>query len=150
MIRRRRGLIVEVTEGDLLGGGGDVISGLVKAGLKELAFRLAWELRAHRVAALAITPGFLRSESMPEHFKVTEATWRDGGRKDPHFLESESPIFVGRAVAALAADPRVLNRTGSSSAPGISGASTGSPMPTGGGPTGDGTPASSSCLRSSG
>lgn len=113
MIRRRRGLIVEVTEGDLPGGGsGNVLADFAKAGFKGLAVRLAGELRPHRVAAVAITPGFLRSEAMLEHFKVTEATWRDGGRQDPHFLESESPWYVGRAVAALAADPKVLILSG--------------------------------------
>jgi hypothetical protein len=73
---------------------------------------MAAELKPHNVAAIAITPGFLRSESMLEHFGVTEATWREGGKKDKNFLESESPLFVGRAVAALAADSRVLERTG--------------------------------------
>ena len=61
---------------------------------------------------MAITPGFLRSEAMLEHFGVTEANWRDAGAKDSNFLESESPLFVGRAVAALAADARMLDRTG--------------------------------------
>jgi hypothetical protein len=64
------------------------------------------------VAAVAITPGFLRSEAMLEHFGVTEANWRDGGKKDKNFLESESPLFVGRAVAALAKDRRILERSG--------------------------------------
>ena len=73
---------------------------------------MAGELRTHRVAAVSITPGFLRSESMLEHFGVTEANWRDAGKKDPNFLESESPLFVGRAVAALAADPNILERSG--------------------------------------
>lgn len=112
MRQKRRGLIVQVTEHDMLGGGGNPISALVKSGLKLLAMRLAWELRSSKIAAIAITPGFLRSERMLEHFGVTEATWRDGGKKDPHFLESESPLFVGRAVAALAADPKVLARSG--------------------------------------
>ena len=49
---------------------------------------------------------------MLEHFKVTEATWRDAGKKDPSFLESESPLFVGRVVAALAADDKLFERTG--------------------------------------
>jgi hypothetical protein len=73
---------------------------------------MAAELKPHNVAAVAITPGFLRSESMLEHFGVTEANWRDQGKKDKNFLESESPLFVGRAVAALAADDRTLERTG--------------------------------------
>ena len=70
------------------------------------------ELKPHSVAAVAITPGFLRSESMLEGFGVTEVNWRDHGKKDKNFLESESPLFVGRAVAALAADDRMLERTG--------------------------------------
>jgi NAD(P)-dependent dehydrogenase (short-subunit alcohol dehydrogenase family) len=113
MIKKRRGLIVEVTEGDtVFGGGGNAISDVIKSSLKGFAARMAGELRSHRVAAVSITPGFLRSESMLQHFGVTEATWRDAGKKDPNFLESESPLFIGRAVAALAADARVLERSG--------------------------------------
>jgi NAD(P)-dependent dehydrogenase (short-subunit alcohol dehydrogenase family) len=112
MIRRRRGLIVEVTENDLLGGGGNPMSQVVKVGLKVLALNMAAELKGHGVAAVAVTPGFLRSESMLQHFGVTEANWRDFGKQDPNFLESESPLYVGRAVAALAADPHVLEHTG--------------------------------------
>jgi len=114
MIKQRRGLIVEVTESDLLigGGGGNLLHNVVKHANKGLALMMADELRPHRVAVLAITPGFLRSESMLQHFGVTEATWREGGKKDPHFLASESPLYVGRAVAALAADPKILSRTG--------------------------------------
>ncbi len=112
MIRNRRGLIVEVTENDLLGAGGNPLSQTVKAALKMLALNMAAELKTHRVAALAITPGFLRSESMLQHFGVTEANWRDGGKKDRNFLESESPLYVGRAVAALASDPQVIEHTG--------------------------------------
>jgi hypothetical protein len=84
----------------------------VKLATKGLALNMASELHAHGVTAVAITPGFLRSESMLEHFGVTEANWQDGGAKDSNFLESESPLFVGRAVAALAQDPRMLERTG--------------------------------------
>ena len=112
MIRNRRGLIVEVTESDLLGGGGNPMSQVVKAGLKVLALNMAAELKPHGVAAVAITPGFLRSESMLQRLGVTEANWRDAGSKDKNFLESESPLFVGRAVAALAQDAGVLKRSG--------------------------------------
>ncbi len=113
MIQRRRGLIVEVTEGDtVFGGGGNALSDVVKGSLKCFAARMAGELRSHRVTAVSLTPGYLRSESMLQRFGVTEATWRDGGKKDRNFLESESPLFVGRAVAALAADPGVLDRSG--------------------------------------
>jgi NAD(P)-dependent dehydrogenase (short-subunit alcohol dehydrogenase family) len=112
MIRNRRGLIVEVTESDLLGAGGNPLTQTVKAALKLLALNMAAQLKTHGVTALAITPGFLRSESMLQHFHVTEANWRDGGKKDRNFLESESPLYVGRAVAALASDPQVIEHTG--------------------------------------
>jgi NAD(P)-dependent dehydrogenase (short-subunit alcohol dehydrogenase family) len=112
MIRERRGLIVEVTENDMIHAGGNPLSQSVKLALKGLALNMAAELKPYGVAAVAITPGFLRSEAMLERFGVTEATWRDAGKKDPNFLESESPLFVGRAVAALAQDPRILERSG--------------------------------------
>jgi len=112
MIPARRGLIVEVTENDMMGGGGNPMAQAVKMAQKVLPLFWAAELAQHRIAVLAITPGFLRSESMLEHLGVTEANWRDAGKKDPNFLQSESPLFVGRAVAALAADPKVRDRTG--------------------------------------
>lgn len=112
MIQARRGLIVEVTENDILSAGGNPLTQTVKLALKGIALNLAAELRAHDVAAIAVTPGFLRSEAMLEHFGVTEGNWREAGKKDPNFLESESPLFIGRAVAALAADPKVIERTG--------------------------------------
>jgi NAD(P)-dependent dehydrogenase (short-subunit alcohol dehydrogenase family) len=112
MIRRKRGLIVEITETDMLGGGGNPMSQTVKVALKMLALNMAAELKPHGVAAIAITPGFLRSEAMLEGFGVTEANWRDGGKRDKNFLQSESPLFVGRAVTALAQDRKVMDRTG--------------------------------------
>ncbi len=112
MMPQKRGVIVEVTENDVLGGGGNPMSQVVKSALKLLPLSWAAELEPHGVAAIAVTPGFLRSESMLQHKGVTEGNWRDAGRKDPNFLESESPLFVGRAVAALVADPNVMNRTG--------------------------------------
>jgi NAD(P)-dependent dehydrogenase (short-subunit alcohol dehydrogenase family) len=112
MIRAKRGLIVEVTEGDTLFAGGNPLTQMVKLAIKGLAINMAPELKPFGVTAVAITPGFLRSESMLEHQGVTEGNWRDGGKKDPNFLESESPLFVGRAVAALAADPNIVHRTG--------------------------------------
>src|SRR5438034_11736249 len=112
MIAKRRGLIVEVTESDTLGAGGNPLTQTVKLALKGLALNMATELKTHGVAAVAITPGFLRSESMLERFGVTEDNWRDGGKKDKNFLESESPLFIGRAVAALAQDAGVLDRSG--------------------------------------
>jgi len=113
MMKRRRGLIVEVTENDMVfGGGGNALTDVVKSALKGFAARMAGELYGHGVAAVSITPGFLRSEAMLTHFGVTEANWRDAGKKDKHFLLSESPLFVGRAVVALAGDPKILERSG--------------------------------------
>ena len=108
----KRGLIVEVTENDMIGGGGNPMAQTVKMAQKMLPLLWAAELAPHGVAVLAITPGFLRSESMLQHLGVTENNWREAGKKDPNFLQSESPLFVGRAVAALAADPKVHDRTG--------------------------------------
>jgi NAD(P)-dependent dehydrogenase (short-subunit alcohol dehydrogenase family) len=112
MMRAKRGLIVEITENDLIGGGGNPMAQAVKMAQKVLPLLWAAALAPHRVAVVAITPGFLRSERMLEHFGVTEDHWRDAGKQDSNFLESESPLFVGRAVAALAADPKVRDRTG--------------------------------------
>jgi NAD(P)-dependent dehydrogenase (short-subunit alcohol dehydrogenase family) len=112
MIERKRGLVLEVTDGDLLMSGGGTFATLAKQTHKMLAQTWAPEFYRHGVAVLAITPGFLRSEKMLEHFGVTETNWQDAGKKDKNFLESESPLFVGRAVAALAADPKILERTG--------------------------------------
>jgi NAD(P)-dependent dehydrogenase (short-subunit alcohol dehydrogenase family) len=108
----RRGLIVEVTENDIIGGGANPLAHAVKTAQKVLPLSWAVELAADRIAVVAITPGFLRSESVLQHFGVTEENWRDAGRKDPNFLQSESPLFVGRAIAALAADAAVMDRTG--------------------------------------
>jgi NAD(P)-dependent dehydrogenase (short-subunit alcohol dehydrogenase family) len=112
MMPARRGLIVDVTENDLLGGGGNPMAQAAKLAQKVLPLLWAAELAPHGVAVIAITPGFLRSESVLQHFGVTEDNWRDAGGKDSNFLQSESPLFVGRAVAALAGDRKVTDRTG--------------------------------------
>jgi len=112
MMPAKRGLIVEVTENDMIGGGGNPMSQTVKMAQKVLPLFWGAELAPHGVTVLAVTPGFLRSESMLQHMGVTEENWREAGKKDPNFLESESPLFVGRAIAALAADPKVQARTG--------------------------------------
>lgn len=73
---------------------------------------MAMELAQTGVAALAVSPGFLRSEAVLEHFGVREENWRDAIAKDPYFTESETPWLVGRAIAALAADPHVRRKAG--------------------------------------
>jgi NAD(P)-dependent dehydrogenase (short-subunit alcohol dehydrogenase family) len=121
MVARGRGLVVEVTDGDeasvaRMPGGyrGSFFYDLAKHSVIRLARAQAAELRPHGVAAVALTPGFLRSEAMLDGFGVTEETWRDGIAKDEHFAFSETPTFIGRAVVALASDPDVMAHTGAS------------------------------------
>lgn len=121
MIARGRGLVVEVTDGDEAsvaqmpdGYRGSFFYDLAKHSVIRLARAQAAELRPHGVAAVALTPGFLRSEAMLDGFGVTEATWRDAIAKDEHFAFSETPTFIGRAVVALATDPDIMARTGQS------------------------------------
>ena len=112
MIGQGSGLIVEIGDGDTLSYRGTLFYDLVKVTVSRLAFAMAEDLRKHNVAAVALTPGFMRTETMLEHFGVTEENWREGAKRDPNFAHSESPLFVGRAVAALAADPRVMEKSG--------------------------------------
>jgi NAD(P)-dependent dehydrogenase (short-subunit alcohol dehydrogenase family) len=112
LIQRGEGIILEITDGDSFTYRGNMFYDLVKTSVIRLAFAMARELRRHKIACLALTPGFLRSEAMLEHFGVTEANWQDGAAKDPNFIASETPFFVGRAVAALAADPNVFAKSG--------------------------------------
>jgi NAD(P)-dependent dehydrogenase (short-subunit alcohol dehydrogenase family) len=112
MVQAGRGLVVEVIDGDFPGYRGNLFYDLAKSSGARLAYAMSVELYDRGVTALAVTPGFLRSEAMLERFGVTEATWRDGAKQDPHFIASETPAYVGRAVAALAADPHVGQRTG--------------------------------------
>jgi NAD(P)-dependent dehydrogenase (short-subunit alcohol dehydrogenase family) len=85
---------------------------------KNAVIRMAWglgqELEEHGGTAVAITPGWMRSELMLEHHSVAEENWRDATERTPHFCISESPRFVGRAVAALAGDPEVARWNGQS------------------------------------
>ena len=112
MIERGQGLIVEITDGDNFRYRGNLYYDLVKLSVIRLAYAMAEELRPHNITALAVTPGFLRSEAMLDHFGVTEANWQDGAKHDPHFIASETPFFIGRAIAALATDPNVAKKSG--------------------------------------
>ena len=112
MVRRGGGLIIEVSDGHHDGYRGHLLYDLVKSTVNRLGYAMAWELHGTGVTALTLCPGFLRSEAVLGHFGVSEANWRDAIAKDPFFAESESPVFVGRAVAALAADPNVHLRAG--------------------------------------
>lgn len=106
------GLIVEITDGDSFTYRGNIFYDLAKTSAIRLAFAMARELRRTKVTAVALTPGFLRSEAVLDHFGVTEANWRDGGKKELNFLGSETPYFVGRAVVALATDPAIAVKSG--------------------------------------
>ena len=112
MVERRQGLIVEITDGESPDYRGNLFYDLAKASAIRLALAMAADLRPHGVTAVAQTPGFLRSEAMLEHFGVTEANWRDAAAKDPDFIVSETPTYIGRAVVALASDPHVVAKTG--------------------------------------
>jgi NAD(P)-dependent dehydrogenase (short-subunit alcohol dehydrogenase family) len=109
LIRKPGGLVVEVTDGtDEYNAKNYRVSffyDLTKAAVNRMAFSLAHELRPHGGTAVALTPGWLRSEAMLDAYRVTEENWRDATAIQPHFAISESPAYVGRAVAALAADP---------------------------------------------
>ncbi len=112
MIEKGGGVIVEITDGDFLAYHSTLFYDLVKTNVNRLAFAMANELARHRVAAIAVTPGFMRTEAILDRLGVTEANWRKGVKKNKHFAMSETPFFVGRAVAALAADPKVMEKSG--------------------------------------
>jgi hypothetical protein len=112
MVAANRGLIVEVTDGHEPGYRGTLLYDFVKSGLIRLAYGMAWDLARTGVTALALSPGFLRSEAMLDRFGVTEANWRDAVKGEAEFAFSETPHYVGRAVVALAADPHVRRKAG--------------------------------------
>lgn len=124
MVARGQGLIVEITDGDTLEYRGNFLYDFVKTAVIRLAVGMAGDLSGRmvttepgikleqKITALALTPGFLRSEEMLDHFGVSETNWQDGAKRDPNFIASETPHFVGRAVVALAADPNVHEKSG--------------------------------------
>jgi NAD(P)-dependent dehydrogenase (short-subunit alcohol dehydrogenase family) len=117
LIRKPGGLAVEVTDGTVESNVNYRVSffyDLAKAANLRMAFALAHELEPYGATAVSITPGWLRSEAMLDAYEVTESNWREATKKAPHFAISETPRFVGRAVAALAADPEVARWNGQS------------------------------------
>ncbi|MGY1807180.1 SDR family oxidoreductase [Blastococcus sp. SYSU D00669] len=122
LIRRPGGLVVEMTDGTAAYNAGtfriNAFYDLAKASVLRLAFAQSKDLAPHGGTAVALTPGWLRSEMMLEAFGVTEDNWRDALERVPHFAISESPRFVGRAVAALAADPELHRHNGRSTSSG--------------------------------
>jgi NAD(P)-dependent dehydrogenase (short-subunit alcohol dehydrogenase family) len=117
MVQQGSGLIVEITDGDTIGYRGPLFYDLMRTSLVRLASGLAEELAAKGVTALSITPGFMRTETVLDHFGATEENWQEVARTNAaakrYLLSaSETPCFVGRAIAALAADPGVHAKSG--------------------------------------
>lgn len=109
MVRAKRGLIVTTSfwdRGRYLRG--NLVYDLAKTAMNRLAFAMAEELRAHGVASLAVSPGWMRTEFVLAAHQTDEDHWRDHAA----LARTESPRYLGRAVVALAADPEVLKRSG--------------------------------------
>ena len=118
LIKNPGGLVAEVTDGTKEYNDSNYrvsfFYDLAKASNLRMAFALAHELKPHGCAAIALSPGWLRSEAMLDAYGVTEENWQDAILKQPHFAITETPRYVGRAVAALAADPDVARWNGQS------------------------------------
>ena len=118
LIKTPGGLVVEVNDGTTEYNAANYrvsfFYDLAKAAVNRMAFALAHELEPHGATAVSLTPGWLRSEAMLDAYRVTEANWQEATKIQPHFAISESPLFVGRAVAALAQDPDVARWNGQS------------------------------------
>jgi len=118
LIKNPGGLVVEMTDGTADYNNANYRLSLFYDLAKTSVIRMAWaqaqELRPHQCTALALSPGWLRSEQMLENYGVSEANWRDATAKQPHFVITETPRYVGRAVAALVADPEVARWSGQS------------------------------------
>ncbi len=118
LLREPGGLVVEMTDGTTEYNAStyrvSFFYDIAKSSVLRMAFALGHELGTRGATAVALTPGWLRSEMMLDNFGVTEANWRDALTKVPHFAISETPSYVGRAVAALAADPEVARWNGRS------------------------------------
>jgi NAD(P)-dependent dehydrogenase (short-subunit alcohol dehydrogenase family) len=118
MIRKPGGLVVEMTDGTAEYNATNyrvsLFYDLAKASVLRLGWSQAQELRPHGCTAVALSPGWLRSEQMLDHYGVKEENWRDATRVQPHFVITETPRYVGRAVAHLAGDPDVARWNGQS------------------------------------
>ncbi|MCF3183658.1 SDR family oxidoreductase [Streptomyces polychromogenes] len=118
LLREPGGLVVEMTDGTAEYNAtryrNSFFYDIAKSAVLRMAFALGHELGPRGATAVALTPGWMRSEMMLDAFGVTEANWRDALKEVPHFAISETPSYVGRAVAALAADPEVSRWNGQS------------------------------------
>jgi NAD(P)-dependent dehydrogenase (short-subunit alcohol dehydrogenase family) len=122
LIKSPGGLVIEMTDGTKDYNADhyrvSFFYDVAKGAVGRMAFALAHELDKYEATAVLLTPGWLRSEAMLDGFGVTEANWRDATERIPHFAISETPSYVGRAVAALAADPDVRRWNGKSTSSG--------------------------------
>ena len=118
LIRKPGGIVVEMTDGTADYNAENYRLSLFYDLAKTSVLRMAWaqarELRPHQGTAVAVTPGWMRSENMLDNYGVSEANWRDAIAKQPHFAITETPRYVGRAVAHLAGDPDVQRWSGQS------------------------------------
>lgn len=118
LIKNPGGLVVEVTDGTTEYNQDhyrlSLFYDLAKTSVTRIAWSQAQELKPHKCTALALSPGWLRSEQMLDNYGVKEENWRDATKKQPHFIITETPRYVGRAVAHLAADPDVARWNGQS------------------------------------
>ena len=112
MVARRQGLVIEVTDGTDYHYRGSLFYSLAKISAIHLAEAMAADLRKYNITALAVTPGYLRSEAMLTRFGVTETNWQDAVQQDKYFIASETPFYVGRAVKALVSDAHVAEKSG--------------------------------------
>jgi NAD(P)-dependent dehydrogenase (short-subunit alcohol dehydrogenase family) len=110
LVKRKQGIIFEITDGKTYDYRGTFFYDLVKVTVMRMAKTMAIELEPHNVAAIAVTPGFLRSEAMLGD--LTEENWRERIKEDKFFAFSETPYYIGRAIVALATDPKVMTKTG--------------------------------------
>jgi NAD(P)-dependent dehydrogenase (short-subunit alcohol dehydrogenase family) len=118
LIQHPGGLVAEITDGTAEYNNKNyrlsLFYDLAKTSVIRMAWALAQELQPHHCTAVALTPGWLRSELMLDHFGVSEANWQDAAAKEPHFVISETPHYIGRAIAYLAGDPDVVRWNGQS------------------------------------
>jgi NAD(P)-dependent dehydrogenase (short-subunit alcohol dehydrogenase family) len=109
LIERPGGLLVEVTDGtaeyNAVNYRNTPFYDVAKTSVNRMAWAHAKDLERYGATSVSLTPGWMRSEMMLEAFGVTEETWSEATMREPHFAISESPRYVGRAVAALAGDP---------------------------------------------
>ncbi|WP_257352059.1 SDR family oxidoreductase [Pseudalkalibacillus decolorationis] len=112
MKRNNKGLIIEITDGVDYKYRGNFYYSLAKISNIHMAHAMAEDLKDYNITSLALTPGFLRSEAMLDHFGVSENNWKEGAKVEKHFIASETPFYIGEALKQLALDPNVRRFNG--------------------------------------